>query len=316
MSDFPQGRYLVTGAAGFIGVHLCERLVEAGCEVVGLDNFITGSRENLVGLEGNARFEFLEQDVTQPLKFSGEFAGVFHFASPASPVDYYKYPIETLQVGSIGAENVLNLADAFQCPIVVASTSEVYGDPLEHPQKETYWGHVNPIGPRSCYDESKRYQEALAMAFHRTRGVDTKLVRIFNTYGPRMRINDGRVVPNFMTQALSGKDLTVYGDGSQTRSFCFVDDLVEGILRIFKQGDNNPINLGNPFEISILEFANTILQLTGGKGKIDFKPLPQDDPKTRCPDISRAREMLSWEPKVGLEEGLEKSIEYFGNRAK
>lgn len=313
--SFPKGRYLVTGAAGFIGSHLCERLLGEGCSVLGMDNFITGSQGNLRELVPNPAFEFVEQDIVRPFGVDGELAGIFHLASPASPVDYAKLPLETLHVGAIGSDRVLQLAVEKRCPVLVASTSEVYGDPLEHPQKESYWGNVNPIGPRGCYDESKRYLEALTMAYHRVHGLDTRIVRIFNTYGPRMRLDDGRVVPNFFTQALAGRDLTVYGDGKQTRSFCYVEDLVEGILRNFALGDNEPVNLGNPHEVSILEFAERILALSGAGVRISYHALPQDDPKTRCPDISKAKRLLGWDPKVPLDQGLARTMEYFRQAA-
>lgn len=309
--EFPKGRYLITGAAGFIGSHLCEALIERGCEVVGVDNLLTGRRENLNDLLGVKRFSFIEHDIITPLTVSGALAGVLHFASPASPVDYAKYPIETLRVGALGSDHILSLALEKKCRILVASTSEVYGDPLEHPQRETYWGHVNPIGPRGCYDESKRYLEALTMAYHRVHGLHSRIIRIFNTYGPRMRTNDGRVVPNFCIQALNKENLTVYGEGSQTRSFCYIDDLVEGILRAFMSASVEPINLGNPTELSILEFAKRIIQLSGNPLKISFHPLPVDDPKSRRPDITRARTLLGWEPKVSLEVGLAKTFDYF-----
>jgi len=313
-STLPKGRYLVTGGAGFIGSFLCERLVELGCEVLSFDNYITGRPENVRGLLGNRLFQQVEQDITLPLKVDGGLAGIFHFASLASPVDYAKYPIETLQVGSLGTDNVLKVAVEKKCPVLVASTSEVYGDPLKHPQTESYWGNVNPIGPRGCYDESKRYLEALAMAYHRTKAVHTRIIRIFNTYGPRMRTDDGRVVPNFCMQALADQDVTIYGDGSQTRSFCFVDDLVEGILRMIQLDHFEPVNLGNPDEYQIKEFATRIIAMAGSKSRIVSQPLPQDDPKTRCPDIAKAKKLLGWEPKVKLDEGLRKTFDYFRTR--
>ncbi|MBI1860923.1 MAG: SDR family oxidoreductase [Deltaproteobacteria bacterium] len=308
----PNGRYLVTGGAGFIGSHLCETLLQQGCEVIALDNFITGSRENVRHLLGNRRFTLLEQDLIDSLDISGGFAGVFHMASPASPVDYAKYPIETLRVGSLGTDHVLDFAVRKQCRILVASTSEVYGDPKEHPQKETYWGNVNPIGPRGCYDESKRYLEAVTMAYHRVHALQTRIVRIFNTFGPRMRVNDGRVVPNFCIQARNGTDITVYGDGSQTRSFCYVSDNVEGLLRLFCSDYPEPVNIGNPLEMTILQFAQFIIQFSGSKSKIVFRPLPVDDPKVRKPDIALAKRLLDWSPRVSLEEGLKHTYEYFG----
>lgn len=305
------GRYLVTGGAGFVGSHLCEALLARGCEVVVVDNFITGRPENVKHLLGNSRFRLIEQDVVNPLKLDGAYAGIFHMASPASPVDYARYPIETLHVGAIGSDNVMKLAVEKRCPILVASTSEVYGDPLQHPQRETYWGNVNPVGPRGCYDESKRYMEALTMAYHRTHGVSTRIIRIFNTYGPRMRTDDGRVVPNFCIQAIKNEDITVYGDGKQTRSFCYVDDLVEGILRVMQTEHHEPINLGNPNEMTILEFAERIQKLARSTAGIAYRDLPQDDPKTRKPDISKAKALLGWEPKVDLGVGLEHTFRYF-----
>lgn len=309
--NYEDRRFLVTGGAGFIGSHLCETLISQGARVIAVDNLITGKKENLRKLLGDSAFEYLEQDITAGLKLSGGLAGIFHLASPASPVDYAKYPIETLRVGALGADHALALALEKSCPIVMASTSEVYGDPLEHPQKETYWGNVNPIGPRGCYDESKRYQEALSMAYRRVHGVEAHLVRIFNTYGPRMRINDGRVVPNFCMQALKGEPLTVYGNGKQTRSFCYVDDLIDGILKTLGADYSDPINLGNPVEYSILDFAKKIIELTHSSSSIDFRPLPVDDPRLRCPDITRAKEVLKWSPRIPLEEGLSRTIEYF-----
>jgi dTDP-glucose 4,6-dehydratase len=308
---FPKGRYLVTGGAGFLGSHLCEALVERGCEVVAVDNFLTGRPTNLRSLMGQSLFSLLEHDITRPLAVKGGLAGIFHFASPASPIDYAKFPIETLRVGALGSDHILGVAQEKNCPILVASTSEVYGDPLEHPQKESYWGNVNPIGPRGCYDESKRYLEALTMAYHRKHSLKTRIIRIFNTYGPRMRTDDGRVVPNFCIQALTNQDITVNGDGKQTRSFCYVSDLVEGILCAFQNNDTMPVNLGNPSEKTILEFAQTIVSLAGSTSKIAFRPMPEDDPKTRRPDITRAKSVLGWEPRVSLEEGLKKTFEYF-----
>lgn len=306
------GRYLITGAAGFVGSHLTETLLEAGYEVVGIDNFITGRPQNIKPFLGNRNFEFIEQDIIKPIKIDGALAGILHFASPASPIDYQKYPIETLHVGSTGTDNVMLVAEKCKCPVLVASTSEVYGDPKEHPQKETYWGNVNPIGPRGCYDESKRYMEALTMAYHRTRGVDTRIIRIFNTYGPRMRGDDGRVVPNFCYQALANEDLTIYGDGSQTRSFCYVEDLVRGILLVLAhEGDHDPFNLGFPRELSILEFGQKILALSGATSKLAYRDLPKDDPKLRKPDITRAKEVLGWEPTIDIDEGLARTFEYY-----
>lgn len=307
----PTGRYLVTGGAGFIGSHLCETLLERGASVVAVDNFITGRPENLKSCLTNARFEFIEQDIVNPLKIEGAFAGVLHFASPASPIDYAKLPIETLHVGAIGSDNVMKFAVAKKCPVLVASTSEVYGDPLEHPQKESYWGNVNPVGPRGCYDESKRYMEALTMAYHRVHHLQTRIIRIFNTYGPRMRTNDGRVVPNFCIQALKSEPITLYGDGLQTRSFCYASDLVEGILRVLLKGGPDPVNLGNPNEFTIRKFAERISTLVGVPFNSVHLPLPQDDPKVRRPDISRARELFKWEPQVELDAGLTQTISYF-----
>ncbi len=305
------GRYLITGAAGFIGSHLTERLLKDGAEVVGVDNYITGRPHNIKPFLGNKRFEFIERDIITPFEVDGDLEGIFHLASPASPVDYAKWPIETLRVGSVGSDNTLQIADKKKCTILVASTSEIYGDPLEHPQKETYWGNVNSIGPRGCYDESKRYLEAVTMAYHRARQTSTRIIRIFNTYGPRMRTDDGRVVPNFFMQALAGQNLTVYGKGEQTRSFCYVDDLVEGMLRVFSQDSTEPFNLGNPNEMTILQFAERIRKVCQAKIDIIYKPLPQDDPTKRKPDITKARERLGWEPQVDLDSGLKACYDYF-----
>lgn len=310
-NHFPSGRYLVTGGAGFIGSHLCEALIREHCEVIAVDNFVTGRPENVKSLLGNAQFTLVEHDIIKPIPVLGNLAGIFHLASPASPVDYQKLPIETLQVGSIGSDNILSLAREKQCPILVASTSEVYGDPLQHPQEEKYWGNVNPVGPRGCYDESKRYMEALTMAYHRVHGVKTRIVRIFNTYGPRMRLDDGRVVPNFCMQALSNVPVTVYGDGSQTRSFCYVEDLVRGLMNALQSDYPHPVNLGNPNEMTILDFANRIIELCQSQSQVEFKDLPQDDPKIRKPDISLAKEVLNWEPQVDLQTGLERTVEFF-----
>jgi len=310
-ANLTKGRYLVTGGAGFVGSHLCEKLLQLGCEVVVVDNFITGRLSNVKHLLGNPKFSLIEKDIIEPLDLEGGLAGIFHMASPASPVDYMKFPIETLRVGAIGSDHILNLALQKQCPILVASTSEVYGDPLEHPQKESYWGHVHTIGPRGCYDESKRYLEAITMAYHRVHGLRTRIIRIFNTYGPRMRTDDGRVVPNFCMQALANQDITVYGEGKQTRSFCYVSDLVEGILRVIQCEHSEPINLGNPTETSILEFAKRIIGMAKSSSKVAYRPLPQDDPKTRCPDISKAKNLLGWSPVVDLETGLKSTFDYF-----
>jgi dTDP-glucose 4,6-dehydratase len=308
------GRIIVTGGAGFIGSHLVDRALSEGHEVVAVDNLITGSLDNLAHLAEERRFSFIRHDVTKPLHIDGPVDGILHFASPASPEDYLKFPIQTLKVGSLGTHNTLGLAKAKGAPVVVASTSEVYGDPLVHPQTESYWGNVNPVGPRSCYDEAKRFQEAITMAYHRFHGVRTRIVRIFNTYGPRMRLNDGRVLPNFLCQALRGEPLTLYGDGTQTRSFCYVSDLVDGIWRLLHVEDPNPVNLGNPREMTIREFAARILESTGSASRFENRPLPQDDPRVRKPDISRARALLGWEPKIPLEEGLVPTVEDFRRR--
>jgi len=304
-------RVLVTGAAGFLGSHLCDRLLAEGHDVIGLDNLITGNIRNIEHLSGNARFQFIKHDVTEYIFLSGPLDAIMHFASPASPIDYLELPIQTLKVGAMGTHKALGLAREKKARFLVASSSEVYGDPLVHPQKEHYWGNVNPIGPRGVYDEAKRFGEAITMAYHRTHGVDTKIVRIFNTYGPRMRAHDGRVVPAFITQALAGKPLTIFGDGSQTRSFCFVSDLIEGIYRLLLSDLNEPCNIGNPNEMTIKQFAEIVAKLTGTEGNITFEPLPTDDPKVRQPDISRAKEKLGWEPKVSLEDGIRQTIEYF-----
>ncbi len=311
-------RILVTGAAGFLGSHLCDRLLAEGHEVVGMDNFITGSAENLAHLAGEPRFSFYRHDVSQYIFVSGKVEAILHFASPASPnpVSPYGYPnlpIQTMKAGALGTYNTLGVAKAHQARYLLASTSEVYGDPLEHPQKETYWGHVDPIGPRSVYDEAKRFAEALTMAYHRTHGIDTRIVRIFNTYGPRMRLDDGRALPNFLQQALRGEPLTIYGDGQQTRSFCYVDDLIEGIVRLLMSDVHEPVNIGNPVEITILDFAETINRLTGNRAGVVFLPDERlgSDPQRRQPDITRARSLLGWEPKVPLEEGIARTIPYF-----
>ena len=304
-------RHLVSGAAGFIGSHLCERLLADGGEVMGLDNLITGSRHNIKHLAKNRSFRFQEYDVTQPVEISGTFDQVWHLASLASPKFYLKYPIETLESGSTATRNMLEIARRDNARFLVTSTSECYGDPLEHPQVETYWGNVNPVGLRSCYDESKRYAEAVTMAYHRTHGVRSNIARIFNTYGPRMALDDGRVVPAFLDQALRGEPLTVFGDGSQTRSFCYVSDMVEGLVRLANSEERLPVNLGNPVELTILEFAERIQRLMGIQAPIVHQPLPSDDPKRRQPNIAKAKKVLGWEPKVGLEEGLRETIEYF-----
>jgi dTDP-glucose 4,6-dehydratase len=304
-------RVLITGAAGFLGSHLCDRFIKEGFEVVGMDNLITGDLKNIEHLFPNEHFTFYNQDVSNFIHVPGKLDYIVHFASPASPIDYLKIPIQTLKVGSLGTHNCLGLAKEKKARIIVASTSEVYGDPLVHPQKESYWGHVNPVGPRGVYDEAKRFQEAITMAYHTYHGLETRIVRIFNTYGPRMRLNDGRVLPAFIGQAIRGEDLTVFGDGSQTRSFCYVDDLVEGIYRLLLSDYAQPVNVGNPDEITILDFAKEIIQLTGTDQKIIFKELPTDDPKQRQPDITLAREILKWEPKVHRSEGLRITYDYF-----
>jgi dTDP-glucose 4,6-dehydratase len=303
-------RVVVTGAAGFIGSHLCEALVDRGHSVVGIDNLVTGDMANVAHLRARD-FQFIRHDVTKYIDVDGRVDAVLHWASPASPIDYLELPIQTLKVGSLGTHNALGLAKAKSARFVLASTSEIYGDPLEHPQKETYWGNVNPIGPRGVYDEAKRFAEAITLAYHRAHGVDTKIVRIFNTYGPRMRLRDGRAVPAFMSQALRNEDVTIFGDGTQTRSFCYVSDLVDGILRLLESSTNEPVNIGNPHEITIEEIARTIMRLVGSTSRLVYRPLPVDDPKQRRPDITRARTLLSWEPKVALEEGLLKTVEYF-----
>jgi dTDP-glucose 4,6-dehydratase len=304
-------RILITGGAGFIGSHLCERFLGEGDEVICMDNFLTGSPDNVAHLFADRRFTFIQQDVTSYIYVKGPLDAILHFASPASPVDYLELPIQTLKVGSLGTHKALGLAKEKNARFLLASTSEVYGDPLVHPQKEDYWGNVNPIGPRGVYDEAKRFAEALTMAYHRTHGVQTRIVRIFNTHGPRMRLNDGRVVPNFISQALKGEPMTVYGDGKQTRSFCYVSDLVEGIVRLLRSEFSDPVNCGNPNEVTILQFAERIKALTGSRSEVVYKPLPVDDPKVRQPDIGRARQLLGWEPKVTLDEGLGRTIDYF-----
>jgi dTDP-glucose 4,6-dehydratase len=304
-------RAVVTGGAGFLGSHLCDRLLAEGWEVLALDNLITGDEKNLAHLKGNAKFHFERADVSEPMQVPGDVAYVFHFASPASPPDYLKHPIETLKVGSVGTMNALDLAHAKGAKFFQASTSECYGDPEVSPQREDYWGHVNPIGPRSVYDEAKRFSEAITVAYHRHHKVDTHIVRIFNTYGPRMRLNDGRALPNFVYQALSGQPITVYGDGKQTRSFCYVSDLIDGIYRLSQSNEHFPTNIGNPVEMTILEFAERIRGHFQNAPAIVHEALPQDDPKRRCPDISKARKLLGWEPKVGLDEGLALTLAYF-----
>lgn len=306
-----KGRVLVTGAAGFLGSHLCDRFIKEGYHVIGMDNLITGDLKNIEHLFPLPEFEFYHHDVSKFIHIPGELDYILHFASPASPIDYLKIPIQTLKVGSLGTHNCLGLAKAKNARIIIASTSEIYGDPLVHPQTEEYWGNVNPIGPRGVYDEAKRFQEAITMAYHTFHGVETRIVRIFNTYGPKMRLNDGRALPAFIGQALRGEDLTVFGDGSQTRSFCYVDDLVDGIYRLLMSDYAMPVNIGNPDEISLLDFAKEILTLTDSSVKISYKPLPKDDPKQRQPDITKAKEILGWSPKVSRAEGLKTTYEYF-----
>ena len=307
-------RVLITGAAGFLGSHLCDRFIKEGFDVVAMDNLITGDLKNIEHLFKLKEFEFYHHDITKFIHVPGSLDYILHFASPASPIDYLKIPIQTLKVGALGTHNCLGLAKAKGARMLVASTSEVYGDPLVHPQTEEYWGNVNPVGPRGVYDEAKRFMESITMAYHTFHQVETRIIRIFNTYGPRMRLNDGRALPAFIGQALRGEDLTVFGDGSQTRSFCYVDDLVEGIYRLLMSDYVSPLNIGNPVEISLLEFAEEILKLTGAKTKIVFKPLPVDDPKQRKPDITLAKSLLSWEPRINLEEGLTKTIEDLSTR--
>jgi len=306
-----QPRSVVTGAAGFLGSHLVDLLLTRGHKVIGIDNFVTGAVDNISHLGGNPDFKFIEQDVTEFIFLDVPVDYVWHFASPASPVDYLELPIQTLKVGSLGTHKALGLAKNKRARFLLASTSEIYGDPLVHPQTEDYWGNVNPIGPRGCYDEAKRFAEALAMAYHKEHGVQTRVVRIFNTYGPRMRLHDGRVVPAFISQALKHRPVTVFGRGGQTRSFCYVSDLIEGIYRLMMSAYEQPVNIGNPAEMTVLEFAKAIIQATASRSKITFKPLPQDDPRQRRPDITRARKILGWEPKVPLAEGLVRTIDYF-----
>jgi dTDP-glucose 4,6-dehydratase len=304
-------RVLITGAAGFLGSHLADRFLRDGHRVVGLDNFITGNPDNIAHLMGDERFEFVRHNISTYTYVAGPLDGILHFASPASPIDYLEHPIATLKVGALGTHNALGLARAKGARFFLASTSEVYGDPLVHPQTEAYWGNVNPIGPRGVYDEAKRFAEAMTMAYHRFHGVDTRIVRIFNTYGPRMRPHDGRVVSNFIVQALQGEPLTIYGEGKQTRSFCFVDDEIEGIYRLFMDGDAQPTNIGNPNEFTVAQLAQIVLEVTGSRSPIEYRDLPEDDPKVRKPDISRARAMLGWEPRIELREGVARTVAYF-----
>jgi dTDP-glucose 4,6-dehydratase len=311
-----QRHAVVTGGAGFLGSHLCERLLNEGHRVTAIDNLVTGDMKNIAHLFGNENFRFLKHDVTEYMYIDGPVDFVFHFASPASPLDYLKLPIQTLKVGSLGTHKALGLAKAKRSRFLLASTSEVYGDPLVHPQPESYWGNVNPVGLRGVYDEAKRFAEAMTMAYRRYHGVETRIVRIFNTYGPRMRLNDGRAIPAFLSQALRGEDITVFGNGSQTRSVCYVDDLIEGIELLINSGEADPVNIGNPDEITMLDLAKEIVALTGSKSKIVFKALPEDDPKVRRPDISRARAILRWEPKVGRKEGLQRTIDFFRSQIK
>ena len=315
MTTSTKPRVVITGAAGFIGSHLADTLLDRGYSVIGIDNLLTGDTDNIAHLK-NRDFLFIKHDVTNYIYIDGPVDYVLHWASPASPIDYLELPIPTLKVGALGTHKALGLAKAKDARFVLASTSEVYGDPLEHPQKETYWGHVNPVGPRGVYDEAKRFAEAMTMAYHRYHRVDTKIVRIFNTYGPRMRVNDGRAVPAFMSQALRNQDVTVFGDGSQTRSFTYITDLVDGIIRLMLSSENDPINIGNPREMTIKEIAETIIRMTGATSSIIYKPLPTDDPKQRRPDITRARTLLEWEPTVALEEGLVKTIDYFRTKVR
>ncbi|HSD95310.1 MAG TPA: UDP-glucuronic acid decarboxylase family protein [Syntrophales bacterium] len=309
-------RTLITGGAGFLGSHLCDYLIEKGHEVICIDNLSTGNMENISHLLGHKRFSFIQYDVTNFLHVDGELHNILHFASPASPIDYLKMPIQTLKVGSLGTHKALGLALSKKARLLLASTSECYGDPLVHPQTEDYWGNVNPVGPRGVYDEAKRFAESMTMAYHRYHGVETRIVRIFNTYGPRMRLEDGRALPAFMGQSLRGEDLTVFGDGTQTRSFCYVDDLVEGIYRLLCSEEAYPVNLGNPDEITLLELAHRVLAVTGSKSRIVYRDLPEDDPKVRRPDIGKARRLLGWEPKVSLDEGLHRVLPYFRSKVK
>jgi len=304
-------RVLITGAAGFLGSHLCDKFLEEGFEVIGMDNFLTGSPKNITHIESHPHFKFIEQDVTKYIDIEGDLDYILHFASPASPIDYLRIPIQTLKVGSLGIHNVLGLAKAKKARVLIASTSEVYGDPLVHPQTEEYYGNVNSIGPRGVYDEAKRFQEAMTMAYHNFHGIETRIVRIFNTYGPRMRLNDGRVIPAFMGQVLRGENLTVFGDGSQTRSFCYVDDQTDGIFKLLFSDYHLPVNIGNPEEISILDFAKEIIEMTGSRSQIIFKDLPVNDPLQRCPDISKAKKILNWTPKTDRQTGMRKTFDYF-----
>ncbi|MCK6600651.1 MAG: SDR family oxidoreductase [Bacteroidetes bacterium] len=314
MENNRRPRTLITGGAGFLGSHLCDRFIAEGHDVIAMDNLITGSVDNISHLAGHPNFKFVKHDVSNYIFIDGPLDYILHFASPASPIDYLKIPIQTLKVGSLGTHNALGLAKAKNARILIASTSEVYGDPLIHPQTEDYWGNVNPVGFRGCYDEAKRFAEAITMAYNRYHQVQTRIVRIFNTYGPRMRLDDGRVLPAFVGQALRGEDLSVFGDGSQTRSFCYVSDLVDGIFRLLMSDEQEPTNVGNPDEITILQFAEEVLRLTGSKSKIAYKPLPQDDPKVRQPDITKARKVLGWQPKIDRSEGLKLTLEYFKKR--
>lgn len=307
-------RVLITGGAGFLGSHLCDRFIAEGDEVICMDNLITGNPDNIAHLYGNKNFTFINHDVTNYVYVEGKIDFILHFASPASPIDYLKFPIQTLKVGSLGTHKTLGLAKAKNARYLIASTSEIYGDPLIHPQNEEYWGNVNPVGFRGVYDEAKRFAEAITMAYHRYHSLDTRIVRIFNTYGPRMRINDGRAIPNFINQALNNEPVTVYGDGSQTRSVCYVDDLVEGIYRLLMSAETNPVNIGNPAELTMIKLAEEIIQLSNSQSKIIYKELPQDDPKVRQPDISKAKNLLGWEAIINRKEGLEKTIENFKNR--
>ncbi len=311
MADNAKLNILVAGGAGFLGSHLCEHFLGKGHQVTALDNFITGSENNVEHLQPNSRFRLVKQDVSQSYEPAGPVDAILHFASPASPPDYLRFPIETLDVGSLATRHLLELARRKKARFLMASTSEIYGDPLVNPQTESYWGNVNPVGPRSVYDEAKRFSEAITMAYHRYHAVDTKIARIFNTYGPRMGVEDGRVIPNFITQALLGKPITLYGDGSQTRSYCYVTDLVDGLEKLLFSGHHDPVNLGNPGELTVRQLAGVILQMTGSKSVLTQKDLPVDDPKVRCPDITRARRELGWEPRIGLEEGLGQTISYF-----